>query len=162
MSCNTPHPSNAIPRNATTSCFWHATGNLVCNTNTPPPPQAAYNTADPFSEIDHLTSPFVLSNATQAVPFAHPTTEAFVDSDATPTYSHIVPAVPYAEFASFGQPNANYTPTAYKQHMDWYTTHNQPRCNVPCKSCQTSGPSFRSPPRSVDKERPPELPYGGQ
>lgn len=172
MSCNTPHPTNATPRNDV-SCFWHANGNLVCNTSHPSSPPPPSSSVPPTAHTAHSTAPFVL-NATNAATYANPTIESFITGAAplTPTTrSEIAPAAivpaapadaPYAEFASFGQPNANYKPNAYRQHTDWYNTQNQPCCDVPCKSCQTSEPSFRSPPRTWAKTTPTGGSSGGQ
>ena len=42
----------------------------------------------------------------------------------------------YQEFTTFATPNANYNPNGYLKHAEWYNTHNQPCCNVPCnKQC---------------------------
>lgn len=146
MSCNTPHPTQVtVPRNANVSCFWHANGNLVCNTTgQTPTPSAAHPTPSPATNPSTLNvSPFAITNT-------------LTNNSTTPTatFTGASPQAPYAEwnnapeFTTFGEPNQNYHPNAYRQHTEWYNTQNQPCCDVPCKSCTSSEPSFRSPPRT--------------
>ena len=58
----------------------------------------------------------------------------------------------YAEFASFGQPNANYKPNAYRQQTQWFDERQAPCCNAPCDCpCEPARESPMSPPRDYAK-----------
>lgn len=76
-------------------------------------------------------------------------------STSPPSHSAPTPA-PLAgsnvEFASFGTPNQNYAPNAYKKHLAWYNRQHEPCCNVPCNTpCTPPTPSALSPPRDFQK-----------
>ena len=54
----------------------------------------------------------------------------------------------YVQFSAFGQPNAKYTPNAYRSNKDFYETQRKPVCNVPCsKEGTTPEPAYISQPR---------------
>lgn len=177
MSCSVPHPIASPPRNAALSCYWHANGNLVCNTQAP---------SDPASPTPMTPLPFTLNASRHPATLHSPggrtggchgceasTLETFANlrtanPDPHSTHSAMGTSVtahpgnplpasssaltgpcPYAEFQTFGTRNP-----APANNAAWYGKQAEPCCSTPCQSCTAAPPSFLSPPRDYTKQNP--------
>ena len=125
--------SSQLPRNASTTCFWHATGDLVCDTAS----IHGIHPNTPF-RLNQMTSASASGTRTgTTTPTNAPNTEsADVAANASGTRGPSPASVTssrFADFVSFGQASETYNPTAYREHTKWYSQQALPCCDVPCK-----------------------------